>query len=146
MIFSTIGGFADENESTEFGESWFEDTDWDEEYDVDNGLLNIADLGGLLTPDENIKLAGLLLVVSATVVGEDSDEKYRDLAAVDCDESELDKDRLLISKWRLSVSLIGIETLGAEVEDEFCIPGMKVVKLETLPSIEVSDFMSMFPA
>ena len=53
---------------------------------------------------------------------------------------------LLISEWRLSVSLIGIETLGAEVEYEFCIPGMKVVKLETLPSIEVSDFMSMFPA
>ena len=76
VILSVIGGFADENESTEFGESWFEDTDWDEEYDVDNGLLNIADLGGLLTPDENIKLAGLLLVVSATVVGEDNDEKY----------------------------------------------------------------------
>ena len=76
VILSVIGGFADENESIEFGESWFEDTDWDEEYDVDNGALNIADLGGLLTPDENIKLTGLLLVVSVTVVGEDKDEKY----------------------------------------------------------------------
>ena len=53
---------------------------------------------------------------------------------------------LLISEWRLSVSLIGMETLGADVEDEFCIPGMKVVKLESLPSIEDSDFISTFPA
>ena len=40
VILSVIGGFADENESTEFGESWFEEADWEEEHDVDNGALN----------------------------------------------------------------------------------------------------------
>ena len=64
VIWSDIWGLRDENESKEFGESWI--GDW--EYEDDIGLLNIAYLGGFLSPAENAKLVGLLFI--DTVAGE----------------------------------------------------------------------------
>ena len=53
-----------------FGESWFED-DSDGEYEDDIGLPNIADLGGFPTPEENMRLVGLVFVVSVFATEEE---------------------------------------------------------------------------
>ena len=96
----------------------------------------MADLGGLLTPDEKIKLDDLWLVVADKGVGvyegDDKEEKYRDLASAVGVERELVHDMPFISDVRLSVILIGIETLCVSEEGEFCFPGMKGDKLENL--------------
>lgn len=143
-----MGGFGDENESIEFGDSLLDDVDWDEEYEDDIGLLNMADLGGLLTPDENIKLDGLLLLVDSKAVGvyegDDNEEKYRDLASAVGEERELVCDMPFISYGRLSVILIGIETLCVSEEVECCFPDMKGDKLENLLNRE-PDSSSIFP-
>ena len=111
-------------------------------------MLNIADLGGLLTPDEKMKLDGLLLVVTDEGVGvyegDDKEEKYRDLASAVGVERELVHDMPFISDVRLSVILIGIETLCVSDEGEFCFPDVKGDKLENLFNRE-PESSSIFP-
>ena len=42
---------------------------FDDEYEDDIGELSIADLGGFPTPEENIKLFGLLIFVTDNDIG-----------------------------------------------------------------------------
>ena len=74
--------------------------------------------------------------------GDDKEEKYRDLASAVGVERELVREMPFISDGRLSVILIGIETLCVSEEVEFCFPGMKGDKLENLLSRESS---TIFP-
>ena len=98
----------------------------------------------MLTPDEKIKLAGLLLVVTDKGVGvyegDDKEEKYRDLASFVDAEVELRFNIPFISDGRLSVILIGIETLDVE----FSFPDVKGDKLENLLNRE-PESSSIFP-
>ena len=102
----------------------------------------------MLTPDEKIKLAGLLLVVANKGVGvyegDDKEEKYRDLASFVVEEVDLGFDMPFISDERLSIILIGIETLCVSEEGEFCFPDLNGDKLENL-LIREPESSSIFP-
>ena len=99
----------------------------------------------MLTPDEKIKLAGLLLVVTDKGVGvyegDDKEEKYRELASAVGVERKLVHDMPFISDGRLSV---GIETLCVSEEGEFCFPDLNGDKLENL-LIREPESSSIFP-
>ena len=102
----------------------------------------------MLTPEEKNKLAGLLMFVTDKGVGvyegDDKEEKYRDLASFVVAEVELGFDMSFISDGRLSIILIGIETLCVSEDVEFSFPDVKGDKLENLLNRE-PESSSIFP-
>ena len=92
----------------------------------------------MFTPDEKIKLAGLLLFVTVKGVGvyegDDKEDKYRDLASFVDAEMELAFD----------MPLIGIETLSVSEDVELSFPDVKGDKLENLLNRE-PKLSSIFP-